>query len=91
MKVGIIGTGKIGQAIGKLCAAFDTQLIAYDLYPNQPWADQYHCNYVSFDQLIAESDIIILSCNASEENRHLINESVITQMKQWVYLINIAR
>lgn len=91
MKVWLIGTGKIGQAIGKLCKAFETELYAYDPYPNEQRAAEYSCSYISFDQLISQSDIIILACNATEDNRHLINESVIKQMKSWVYLINIAR
>lgn len=91
MTAGIIGTGKIGQEIGKMLHVFGVQLIAYDLYPNETWAATVGCTYTTCDKLFSDADIIVLACNATEENRHMIDGVAMDSMKQGVYLINIAR
>lgn len=91
MKVGIVGTGKIGQEIIKLIHAFGSSIIAHDLYPQDALVSTFGVEYVSQDFLFSHSDIIILACNATEENKDMINTSTILQMKKGVYLINIAR
>ena len=56
---GIIGTGKIGQAMAKICKGFGMRVIAYDLYPNKSLD---YLEYVSLDELLATSDLISLHC-----------------------------
>ena len=85
---GIVGTGKIGAAMCRICHGFGMRVIAYDMYPN-PNLD--FVEYVDFETLLAESDLISLHCPLTEENYHLINTKTIEQMKDEVILVNTSR
>jgi D-lactate dehydrogenase len=85
---GIIGTGKIGQAMAKICAGFGMKVLAYDLYPNRSLD---FLEYVTLDELLAKSDLISLHCPLTEETRHIINEESISKMKDGVMLVNTSR
>jgi D-lactate dehydrogenase len=88
--VGIIGTGKIGRITGQILHGFGCHILAYDPYPNAEFADQY-AKYVSFDDLLSQSDIISLHCPLTVDNYHLIDEKAIAKMKSGVMLINTSR
>ncbi|MDC7287133.1 2-hydroxyacid dehydrogenase [Blautia schinkii] len=85
---GIIGTGKIGQAMAKICLGFGMKVIAYDLYPDKSLD---FLEYVPLDELLSTSDLISLHCPLTEETRHLINEASIAKMKDGVILVNTSR
>ncbi|MBQ8198278.1 MAG: 2-hydroxyacid dehydrogenase [Lachnospiraceae bacterium] len=85
---GIVGTGKIGAAMCRICHGFGMRVIAYDLYPNK---DLDFVEYVDFDTLLAESDLISLHCPLTEDNYHLINTETIRKMKDEVILVNTSR
>lgn len=85
---GIIGTGKIGQAMARICHGFGMNVIAYDRYPNNALD---FVKYVSLDELLASSDLISLHCPLTEETKHMINEESISKMKDGVILVNTSR
>jgi D-lactate dehydrogenase len=87
--VGIIGTGKIGRIVGQILYGFGCRILAYDPFPNQGFSE--FGQYVSLEELYAESDIISLHCPLTASNTHLINEKAISQMKPGVMLINTSR
>ena len=68
--VGVIGTGRIGQTVLKHLSGFGCELLAYDLYQNDEV--KKIAKYVPLETLIAESDVITLHTNATEENHHLL-------------------
>lgn len=84
---GIIGTGKIGQAMIRICRGFGMRVLAYDPYPNK----NLDVEYTALEQLIAEADVISLHCPLTSETKHIINRSTIDHMKQGVYLVNTSR
>lgn len=84
---GIVGTGKIGQAMIRICKGFSMDVIAYDPYPNP----DLPIKYVSKEELFQNSDVISLHCPLTEETYHLVNQERISQMKKNVYLINTSR
>lgn len=87
--VGVIGTGHIGRTVLEHLSGFGCRLLAYDLYPSQEaarWAE-----YVDFDTLCAESDVITLHTNATAQNHHLIDEAALAKMKNGVVIVNTAR
>lgn len=88
--VGIIGTGKIGRIAGQILHGFGCEVLAYDPYPNQEFANQF-ATYIEFTQLLARSEIISLHCPLTKDNYHLINQEAIAQMKPGVMLINTSR
>ena len=88
---GIIGTGKIGQILIKILRGFDMKVIAYDLFPNQKIADELGFEYVSLDELYANSDIISLNCPLTKETQYMINRRTMLKMKDGVILVNTGR
>lgn len=84
---GIIGTGKIGQAMIRICKGFGMQILAYDPYPNK----ELDVKYVSVDELVEKADVVSLHCPLTPETEHIINKNTIGRMKKGVYLINTSR
>ena len=85
---GIVGTGKIGTAMAKDCHGLGMKVIAYDKYRNK---ELDFAEYVSFDTLLSQSDLISLHCPLTEETYHMINLSAIEKMKDGVILVNTSR
>ncbi len=85
---GIVGTGKIGAAMCRICKGFGMKVIAYDMYPNK---DLDFVEYVDFDTLLAQSDLISLHCPLTPETKHLICDKTIQKMKDNVILVNTSR
>ena len=90
--LGLVGFGRIGQAITKRCLAFDMDVIAYDPYIDQSVADKYGVKLVdSVNEILEKSDFISLHAPATPENHHMINSEALAKMKDSAFLINTAR
>ncbi|MDQ8186170.1 2-hydroxyacid dehydrogenase [Pelagicoccus sp. SDUM812002] len=90
LTVGIVGTGTIGEKVAKLFNGFGCRLLCYDVRVNSE-VEALGAEYVEFDQLLADSDIITLHCPLMKATYHLIDESAIAKMKQGVTLLNTSR
>ncbi len=88
--VGVVGTGKIGQAFAHIMQGFGAKVLAYDLYPSESLA-RMGVKYVPLGQLMQDADIISLHCPLTPETRYMINKDSIHQMKQGVMIINTSR
>lgn len=84
---GVIGTGKIGQAMIQIYNGFQMHVIAYDPYPNK----SLDVEYVSLEELMQKSDVISLHCPLTADTKHIINHKTIKMMKDGVFLINTSR
>lgn len=89
LTIGVIGTGRIGRTVLQNLTGFGCRLIAYDLYQNDDV--KKIAEYVTLDELFAQSDLITMHMPATGENYHMINRDSIAKMKDGVYLINTAR
>ena len=67
---GIVGTGKIGAAMARICRGFGMKVIAYDVYQNESLKD--FVTYVTLDELLAQSDLISLHCPLMDSTYHMI-------------------
>lgn len=85
---GIVGTGKIGAAMARICHGFGMKVLGYDMYPNK---DLDFVEYVDLDTLLSQSDLISLHCPLMEETHHMINIDTIQKMKDGVILVNTSR
>ena len=83
--LGIIGYGRIGQAVARRARAFDMRVI----YHNRTRADDPA--YRALDDLLAEADIVSLHTPLTASTRHLIDASRFAQMKSNAFFINMAR
>jgi D-lactate dehydrogenase len=89
--IGVIGTGKIGKTFIKMLSGFGVEILAYDIYPNAEFANDYRIKYVDLDDLFRCSDIISLHCPLTPENMYMINAESIEIMRDGVMLINTGR
>jgi len=85
---GIIGTGKIGAAMAKICNGFGMKVLGFDKYKNP---DLNFVEYTTFNDLLGKSDLISLHCPLMEETYHMINKETINRMKDGVVFVNTSR
>lgn len=89
-QLGIIGFGRIGQAVAKRAAAFEMEVVASDPLISAQLAAQYGVKLRSLEQLLQESDIVSLHVPALGD-RPLIGAVEIAKMKRGSILLNVAR
>jgi D-lactate dehydrogenase len=88
--VGVIGTGKIGEAFCRIMEGFGCQVLASDPYPN-PDLKGTSIQYVGMDELFKRSKIISLHLPLTKESHHLINGESLAKMQTGVMIINTSR
>ena len=87
--MGIIGFGRIGQAVGKLARAFGMEVLAYNR--SQSETGKQIGTYVDLDTLLAKSDVVSLHCPLFPETKGIINAQSIAKMKDGAILLNTSR
>jgi len=85
--VGVVGTGKIGQAFIDICLGFGMNVLAHDPYPVMSRGVEY----VSFHDLCRRSDIVSLHCPLTRDSYHIINRRTLNIMKDGVVILNTSR
>lgn len=88
-RIGIIGMGPVGQKVAKRVAAFDAQVLAYRRKPGLEIETEV--NWVELDQLLSESDVVILCVSLNDQTRGMIGARELGLMKKGSVLINVAR
>ena len=92
--LGIIGMGRIGQALARRAAASGMRIIYHN---RRPLGDEamgqlgYEASFVSKDQLLQEADFVSLNLPYTPEVKHIIDGEALRMMKPTAYLINTAR
>lgn len=92
MTAGIIGLGSIGLGIARRTTASAMTTIGCDILPIA--ADVLKTNgiaQVGLDEILRRSDVILLACNLTRENRHLIGPEAFGSMKRGAYVVNVSR
>lgn len=87
--IGIIGFGRIGQAVGRIAKAFGMRVLAHSRSITD--SGKQIAEYVSLDTLLSQSDVISLHCPQLPETERIINRQTIEKMKDGVMLLNTAR
>jgi len=90
-KVGIVGLGRIGRGVAQRVHGFETEILAYEPYPDRAFCERYGVRLVSAETLFAESDYITLHLPMSPETHHFVNRERLVLMKPTAYLVNTAR
>lgn len=89
-KVGVIGTGNIGQVFCKIMLGFGCEVLAYDIKPSSILAET-GVKYVDLETIFETSDIISLHCPLNPGTKHIINKESFSKMKDGVFLVNTSR
>ena len=87
--IGVIGFGRIGQAVGRIAKAFGMKVLAYDSYESD--AGRAIADYVGLDELLAASDVISLHCPLFPSTQGIICRENIDKMKDGVFILNNSR
>ena len=88
--LGLIGCGRIGQAVARRAKGFNLRLLAHDPISAASGGDP-DIQFVSLERLLAEADFVSLHAALSPESRGLIGEAQLRRMKPTALFINAAR
>ncbi len=89
--LGIIGFGRIGQAVARRARGFDMNILYYDTKRHPDLENGLGVTYMPFDELISQSDFITLHTPLTPHTHHLISTPQFERMKSSAVLINTAR
>ena len=89
--LGIVGLGRIGQAIATRAQAFEMTVIAHDPYLPPAVAEAINVPLLSLKAVYARADYLTLHAMVTDETRGMINADTIAAMKDGVRIINAAR
>ncbi|MAX27266.1 MAG: 3-phosphoglycerate dehydrogenase [Phycisphaeraceae bacterium] len=90
--LGIIGLGRIGKEVAKRAIAFDMNVVAFDIYPDKVFANQFGIEMLDSADAVADvADVLSLHMFLTDENRGYINADRISRMKDNAMIINCAR
>ncbi|MEK7433963.1 MAG: phosphoglycerate dehydrogenase [Cyanobacteriota bacterium] len=89
--IGIIGLGRIGSHVAKVCKALGMKLIGYDPFVNKAKAEEMSIEICELDKIYAESDFITIHVPLTNETKNLINIDTMKKMKKSARIINCSR
>lgn len=89
--IGIVGMGSIGEAIAKRATGFDMQILYHNRTRKPEAEKKLNAKYVSFDELVTESDFVVCMTPLTEETKDMFNEEVFKKMKKSAIFINTSR
>ena len=90
--VGLLGFGNIPRLIAERLKPFGVKLIAYDPFIDKDEVkEKYNTDIVSFDEVLAEADILSIHLPSNKDTENIINDNSIAKMKDGVTVINSAR
>jgi glyoxylate reductase len=89
--LGIIGLGRIGQAVARRARGFDMRILYHDVRPMTEAEASLNVTFVDMDTLLAESDFVTVHVNLTEATYHLIGREELRKMKPTAVLVNAAR
>ncbi|MBQ9861646.1 MAG: D-2-hydroxyacid dehydrogenase [Clostridia bacterium] len=85
--IGVIGYGNIAKAVIRIAKAFGMTVLCYTRTPREAEG----VRFVSFEELLAQSDIVSVHCPLNEQTRHLFDSRAFAHMKDGAWFINTAR
>lgn len=90
-KIGIIGMGRIGEAVGRRAKGFGMDIIYHNRSRNQIIEEQLGAAYCSFEEVLREADFIVSLLPLTAETEDIFNEEAFAQMKSSAIFINASR
>jgi phosphonate dehydrogenase len=90
--VGIVGMGRLGQAIARRLAGFETEIVYHDARPLDAGTEQALGAYRrSLDQVAESSDVLIAALPLTGGTRHLIGSRLIRRLRPGAFVVNVGR
>jgi phosphoglycerate dehydrogenase-like enzyme len=88
--LGIVGCGRIGQAVAKRASGFEMKVLGFDPI-RSPEAEKVGIRFASLEELLRDSDFVCLNVALTPETQNLISKPQLGLMKKTAYLINTSR
>jgi glyoxylate reductase len=89
--IGIVGMGKIGEALAKRAFGFDMNVLYHNRHRKIDVEKTLGVHYRSFPDLVTESDYVVCLTPLTEETRGMFTKDVFQKMKKTAFFINVAR
>jgi glyoxylate reductase len=90
--IGIVGFGRIGQAVARRAAGFGMKILYHDVHQADPAVEAEHsATFLPLEKLFAQADFVSLHVNLTPETRGLINTEKLGWMKPTAVLVNTSR
>lgn len=89
--LGVVGTGAIGQRMIQLGRGLGMKVVAWTIHPSPQRAAEYGVEFLSFEKLLQESDVISLHVELTDLTQKLIGPEQLSLMKPTAILVNTAR
>ncbi|WP_417386227.1 phosphoglycerate dehydrogenase [Gimesia sp.] len=89
--IGIVGLGRIGQAVATRAIGMGMHVLAYDPFPNEEFAKAHQIKMLGLEELLKQSDYVTLHLPVTPDTVDLINRDTLAIMKPGSVLINTAR
>jgi glyoxylate reductase len=89
--LGIVGLGRIGRQIARRAAGFEMRVLYHNRRRDEEAESLLGVRYAAFDELLANSDFVVLSCPLTDVTRGLIDRAALAKMKPTAILVNLAR
>jgi glyoxylate reductase len=90
-KLGIVGFGRIGQALARRASGFDLEVAYHDMRRNEEAERDLGVRYLELDELLQTCDFVSVHAPLTEETRHLVGEKELESMKETSVLVNTSR
>jgi D-3-phosphoglycerate dehydrogenase len=91
MTVGLVAFGRIGREVARRLLPFKCRVLVFDPAVKPAEVKKAGCTPVSFDELLAQSDLLSLHCPSTEKTRQMINAQSLARMKKGAILVNASR
>jgi len=89
--VGIVGLGRIGEGVLKRLEPFNVKRFLYTGRSEKPNAKALGASYVSFEDLLEQSDFVIAICALTEQTKEMFNKQAFSRMKNTAVFVNTGR
>jgi glyoxylate reductase len=90
-KLGLVGLGRIGQAVARRSSGFGMEVLYYDQYRNESAEEELGARYLALDDLLSESDFVSIHTPLTPETQQLIGERELGLMQTTAVLVNTSR
>jgi glyoxylate reductase len=89
--LGVVGFGRIGQAVARRARGFEMDLIYHDQYQNEEAERELGARYLGLDELLQKSDFVSIHTPLTPETTHLIGADELDLMQPTAVLVNSSR
>ncbi|HLJ10281.1 MAG TPA: phosphoglycerate dehydrogenase [Planctomycetaceae bacterium] len=89
--LGILGLGRIGQAVATRAVGLGMHVVAYEQFPDPAFVKKWNIEIVDLNTLLARSEYVSMHLPMSDENHHILNRERFAKMKKGVMVVNTAR